>query len=430
MSTDYLTRIQNASQIVALCDEKELQKCGKAQDSIVVLENAGMVIGHDGNIVAIGNEHDIKTQYMNKTFTHTIDAQGKSIIPGLCDGHSHPVWSGDRVNEFKLKLAGASYMQIHESGGGIGYTVKCTRASPQSELEELLETRLDRMLAQGTTLLEAKSGYGLDFPTELKMLKVLHSLDQTHPIDIVSNYCGAHSVPPDSNAATYVEELVTQHLPNMMAEKKSGSINPTLIDVFCEKNIFTTSQSRRILEAGHSHGLKANFHGDELNFTGSAEMAGEIKATACSHLEHCSEAGMQAMAAVGTVAVLLPTTAYALRIEVPPARAMIEAGVAIALGTDFNPNAHCLSLPFVMNLACVTMRMTVNEALVAATLNAAASVNKSHSHGSLEVGKRGDFVILDSPVWEHVIYELVDPPIMKVFKNGTCVFTKPPLRTR
>jgi len=292
-------------------------------------------------------------------------------------------------------------MEIHAAGGGIGYTVRCTRESSRAELEVLLKQRLDRMLTQGTTTIEAKSGYGLEFETELKMLQVLHNLDRTHPIDIVSNYCGAHSVPAGLTAAAYTEALISEQLPAIMAEKKAGTINPQLMDVFCEKGVFSTEQSQRILEAGKAYGLEANFH-----------------------LEHVSAAGIQAMARAGTVAVLLPTTAYVLRIAMPPARALIDAGVAVALGSDFNPNAHCVSLPFVMNLACVQMRMTLNEALVAATLNAAASLKRSVTHGSLEVGKFADFVVVGHPVWEHIIYELVDPPISQVFKNGINVFAQ------
>jgi imidazolonepropionase len=315
-------------------------------------------------------------------------------------------------------------MQIHQAGGGIGYTVQCTRASSEEELRALLKQRLDRMLSQGTTVVEAKSGYGLEFATELKMLKVLRALDQSHPIKIVANYCGAHSIPAGSTAEDYTESFINEQLPAIIAEKKAGVINPELMDVFCEKGVFTTEQSRRILQAGQALGLAANFHGDELNPTGSAEMAADIKATACSHLEHVSETGMQQMAQQGVVATLLPTTAYALRIAPPPARALINAGVAVALGSDFNPNAHCMSMPFVMNLSCVTMRMTMNEALVAATLNSAHSLKCSHTHGSLEPGKQGDFVVINHAVWEHIIYEMVDPPIEGVFVGGREVFAR------
>jgi imidazolonepropionase len=344
------------------------------------------------------------------------------LLPGLCDGHTHPVWAGDRVNEFKMKLAGASYMDVHKQGGGIQFSVRKTREASHDELATLFAQRLDRMLRHGTTLIEAKSGYGLRWPTELKMLRVLHEVNRVHPIDVVSNFCGAHSVPKGSTAAQAAADVIDVQLPALKLATQRGVISPEFIDVFCEKGVFDTPTSQRILKAGQAAGLRVNFHGDELNPTASAELAGALDATACSHLEHISDAGIAAMAKAGSVGVLLPTTAYVLRIEPPPARKMITGGMCVALGSDFNPNAHSLSMPFVMNLACVTMRMTCNEALVAATINAAASVNRSATHGSLELGKYGDVVVLDAPQWEHIVYQLVDPPISAVFKEGRLVW--------
>jgi len=191
-----------------------------------------------------------------------------------------------------------------------------------------------------------------------------------------------------------------------------------------KKNVFEEKETREILQAGKEAGLELNFHGDELTYVKAGELGGELNALAISHLEHISDEGIISMSKKPTFAVLLPTTAYILRIASPPARKIIEGNVPVALGSDFNPNAHCLSLPFVMNLACVNMKMTMNEALVATTINAAASLNRSKTHGSLEVGKRGDFIILDAPVWEHLIYQMVDPPISHVIKGGKVVYSK------
>lgn len=324
-----------------------------------------------------------------------------------------------------MKLAGATYMDIHAMGGGIGYTVGCTRAASEDELLQLLLARLARMLRAGTTLVEAKSGYGLNADTEIKMLRVIERAKAVQPLHIVANYCGAHSVPKGSTADEATADVIERQLPEIMRLKASGEINPEQIDVFCEKGVFTTAQARAICEAGQRAGLGVNFHGDELNYTGSCEMAGEIGAVAVSHVECVSDAGVAALAEKGVAAVLLPTTAYVLRIHPPPARKLIDAGVPVALGSDFNTNAHCMSMPFVMNLACVTMRMTVNEALVAATLNAAAALGKSLSHGSIEAGKQADFVVIDAPLWEHVVYELCDPPIGMVIKGGRVVSAAP-----
>jgi len=285
---------------------------------------------------------------------------------------------------------------------------------------------MDRMLAAGTTLAEAKSGYGLDTASELKLLRVLQRLSKSgHPLELVHNLLGAHSVPEGTDAETQTRLIVEEMIPAVAAAKERGEINPEFVDVFHEDGIFDKDQTRRILVAGRGVGLDVNFHGDELNHVGSAELAGEpeVNARAVSHLERISDEGIQAMLHRPSIGVLLPTTAYLMRLQPPPARKMIEAGVPVALGSDYNPNAHCLSMAATMNYACVLCHMTMPEALVAATLNAAASINRAKDYGTLEVGKFGDCLILDAPRWEHIIYQIADPPISQVFKKGDLVFT-------
>jgi len=350
--------------------------------------------------------------------------QGKCVLPGLVDAHTHPVWSGDRVHEFALKLAGASYMEIHQKGGGIGFTVRHTEQSSAEDLEKLLTSRLDRMLKLGTTLVEAKTGYGLKFDTELKMLKVIHNVNKHHPVDLVANYLAAHSVPLGCTAEEHTSDIVDNQIPKLAQLIKNGEISPELIDVFCETKVYDISQTRRILQAGINIGLECNFHGDELTPIKAGELAGEIGALAMSHCEETSDDGIVAMAQRPTCAVLLPTTAYLLKLKYPPARKMIEHNVPVALGSDFNPNAFCMSMPLVMNMACVNMKLTLEEALVASTINAAASLGKSKEYGSIEKGKYGDFIVLAVPVWEHLIYQMVDPPIEVVVKKGKVVFAK------
>jgi len=312
---------------------------------------------------------------------------------------------------------------IHKKGGGIGFTVQHTRESSIDELKQSLSKRLDRMMRCGTTTVEAKSGYGLNTETEMKMLQVLHETNKTHPLEIISTYLGAHSIPKGSNAEDATKDIIENQIPQLIKLKEEGKISPSNIDVFFEKGVYELNNTRKILKEGKEKAnLKLNFHGDELNHVGSGELGEELGATAISHLEKIDDNGMDAMARKNIVAVLLPTTAYILRLEYPKARKLIEKGVAVALGTDFNPNAHCLSMPFVMHLACVNMHMKMNEALVAATLNSAASLGISSTHGSIEVGKIADFVIVDSIKWEHVIYELIDPPISSVWKRGKIIY--------
>lgn len=364
---------------------------------------------------------DVK--YADATFERVLSFPGKSIVPGFVDSHTHPVWAGDRVEEFKMKLSGATYMDIHKMGGGIGYTVRHTQEASEDSLVDSFILRLHRMLRAGTTLVEAKSGYGLEKDTEIKMLRVIQrAVDApSQPIDIVANYCGAHSVPKGLTADEATHDVIHNQLPAIVALKESGVINPEQIDVFCETGVFTTEQTKQILEAGAKAGLSCNFHGDELSFTGSCELAGELQCAAVAHVEHASEEGIQALAKNEVVAVLLPTTAYVLRIAPPRARDFIAAGVPVALASDFNPNAHCLSMPFVMNLACVTMKMTLNEALVASTLNSAHALRRSDLHGSIEEGKFANFVVIDAPKWEHVVYQMCDPPIQTVIIKGSIV---------
>eukprot|EP00743_Colponemidia_sp_Colp-15_P002051 GILK01002225.1.p1 GENE.GILK01002225.1~~GILK01002225.1.p1 ORF type:complete len:448 (+),score=74.52 GILK01002225.1:72-1346(+) len=419
--TTFLSRFRNAAQVVCISNSRQSVKKGADMQNLCIIENGTVIVGHDGCIVDVGPAQLMESKYPDVTYEKDFDCSGMVIVPGLVDAHTHPVWSGDRVHEFAMKLAGATYMDIHNAGGGIGFTVKHTRQSSEAELYALLIGRLDRMLTLGTTLVEAKSGYGLNTPDEMKMLKVIEWANQTHMVDIVSTYCGGHAIPPGMTAAQAADDIINNQIPALHALQTSNQINVEMIDVFCEKGVFELEDSRRILEAGKAAGLAVNFHGEELHPLNSAVMGAQLQARAISHLEHLSEEGIAAMAQADVIGVLLPTTHYILHLRDPPTRKMIQSNVAVALGSDFNPNAHCLSMPLTMNLACVNYKMTMPEALVAATLNAAASMNRSDSHGSLEPGKVGDMLILGAPAWEHLIYQMVDPPIAAVIKHGQVV---------
>ncbi|KAF6032626.1 AMDHD1 [Bugula neritina] len=284
-------------------------------------------------------------------------------------------------------------MDIHNAGGGIHSTVQSILKASEDELYTLFKSRLLQLLKSGVTLVECKSGYGVDFQSELKLLRVINRglRDPEVKSDISVTYCGAHAVPRGKTAKEATEDILTNQIPKLKELCDKGELHIDNIDVFCEKD------TKAILKAGQSAGWKLNFHAEEFVRLHSVEMGAELNATAMSHLEEISDEGIKAMAEKGCVATILPTTAYLLHLKPPPVRKMIEEGVPVALGTDFNPNAYCLSMPFVMNLACVTMGMTMNETLAAATLNSAASLNMSATHGSIEVGKVADAVIVDSP---------------------------------
>lgn len=426
-------RILNAAQLVTVVSNSARLLRGPEQDTVSIIPSGGVLVGTDGRIHLCGPSDEVKaaSEQAGKwdlSDVLDIDATGKCVIPGLVDAHSHPVWAGDRCHEFHMKLAGATYQDVAKKGGGIGFTTEHTRRASEDELFALLAARLQRMMRLGTTTVEAKSGYGMETATELKMLRVLTRANRARcektgrPLfpRIVSNFCGAHAVPKGMTAEQATRQVVDEMLPAVAKEVREGRLDKvTFVDVFCEAGYFDAKQTREICVAGKEiAGLEANFHGDELTEMKCGELAGEIGAVAVSHCEHVTADGIAAMARRPTFGVLLPSTAYVLRIKPPPARDMIKGGVPIALGSDFCPNAHSLSMPFTMNLACVMMHMTANEALVAGTINAAASLLVADEVGSIEVGKWGDLVIVDAPLWEHLLYQMGDPPVEAVFREG------------
>uniref|UniRef100_A0A3Q2FY18 Probable imidazolonepropionase n=1 Tax=Cyprinodon variegatus TaxID=28743 RepID=A0A3Q2FY18_CYPVA len=374
MSKNHKLLVKNAKQVVLICSNGEKYLTKHGMNNLSVIENASLVIGRDGLIKAVGPAETIQARFSESSFDKVIDAAGMCVLPGLVDAHTHPVWAGDRVHEFAMKLAGATYMEVHRAGGGIHYTVEHTRAAAALDLLTSLKSRLQRMQRAGTTLVECKSGYGLELQTELKMLEVIEEARK---------------------------DILQVQLPRLKELMSAGRLQVNNIDVFCEQGVFDLESSRAILQAGKEMGLNINFHGDELHPMNSAEMGAELGALAISHLEEVTDEGIVAMAKAKTAAVLLPTTAYILRLPQPRARDMLDAGVIVALGSDFNPNAYCCSMPVVMHLACVNMRMSMTEALAAATINAAFALGRSDTHGSLEVNKHGDLLILN-----HLIYQL------------------------
>ncbi|XP_054154439.1 probable imidazolonepropionase, partial [Oppia nitens] len=412
--------IKNCEQIVQVCDCHESYKRGPQMDSLAIIVRrddsigCSLVIGFDGLIKDIGYDDQIGSKYSD--VKEIIDGTNCCVIPGLIDSHSHPVFAGDRVFEFDAKTRGASYLSIHEKGGGIYHTVSQTQSATEQQLLKLLLSRIDNMMSCGTTVLECKSGYGLDLETETKMLSVINKANDLTSMDLVTTFLGAHAVPKGLSPQQGVKSVI-----EMMTVLKDNKFNIEFIDVFCEKGVYDVQQSEEILNAGKQL-LNAfpGFHGEELNYLGSAEMAARVNARSVSHLEFIGDEGIKALSDNNIVGIVLPTTLYLLKLQSPPVRKMIDNNVIVAIGSDFNPNAMCFSLPMAMNLGVVKCGFTINESLAATTINAAYALNRSQTHGSLEIGKYGDCVVIDAPDWRHIVYEFGNSThlIKHVIKNG------------
>ena len=377
------------------------------------------VAAANGRIVYAGPEAGLDTALASRPGAVTIDAGGAAVIPGLVDAHTHVAFAGDRDEEIRRRLAGASYAEIAAAGGGIVTTVAATRSASREELAAAIVSRLDEMLLQGTTTAEIKSGYGLETAAEVRSLEAIRAAAQAHPVGVVPTFLGAHEVPPEHRAARgrYLDVLVGEMIPEVARLRLA-----VFCDVFCEQGVFTVAESRRILAAARERGMKLRLHADELAWTGGAELAAEMGARSADHLLFVSDEGARALADAGCAATLLPAAAFYLRLgRFAPARSLIEAGVPVALATDANPGGGLSpSLPFAMALACFGMGLSLEEALAAATVNAAYSLDVQGEVGSVEVGKRADLVILRSPR----ILELLRvgvPALSTVIKDGRVV---------
>jgi imidazolonepropionase len=347
-----------------------------------------------------------------------IDAPDSSLVPGFVDAHTHAVFAGDRLDELRLRLAGATYGEIASNGGGILSTVRATRNSTVGDLVAASRTRFDDMLANGTTTCEVKSGYGLTTSSELTMLRAIRAIDAQHPIDLVPTFMGAHEVPPEfrDTRADYIRTIVEEMIPAVAAEKLAR-----WCDVFCETGVFTPEESAQILEAGVAAGLEPRIHADELGPSGGSEVAARVGARSADHLVHVSEAGMQALATGGVTATLLPSAAFYLKLgRFAPARRLIERSIPVALATDVNPGGgFSPSMPFAMTLACFAMGMTFEEALVGATINGAWSLDVADTVGSLEPGKLADVVVVRGDAIN--LIRVGTPAVAAVLKRGTLV---------
>lgn len=347
----------------------------------------------DGRLIYAGPQDDMRRHVDTSHVDEVIDATGCTLLPGFVDPHTHAVFAGDRRDELQRRLAGASYAEIAAGGGGIVSTVRATRAATEDDLVAQALPRLHDMLRCGTTTCEIKSGYGLETTAELRMLRAIRHLQQRQPIAIVPTFMGAHEIPVEHRGERqrYVREVVDEMIPQVAAESLAE-----WIDVFCEDGVFTPEESARILEAGRTHGLRARIHADELGASGGSQVAARVGARSADHLVHVDDAGIDALARGGVIATLLPIAAFYLKLgRFAPARRLIDAGVPVALATDLNPGGgFSPSVPFAMTLACFGMAMTAEEALVGATLNAACSLDRGDTTGSLEAGKVCDVVLV------------------------------------
>jgi imidazolonepropionase len=410
--------VKNASEIVTCSgfkakSGKEMAELHLVYDGAVVIENGVITAADSGGAVLKG---------LNEDGFDVVDAGGMAVLPGFVDSHTHFVFGGDRVDEFHWRLGGDSYMEIMRKGGGILNTVKATRKASKEELVLSGKKRLDSMLSFGVTTVEGKSGYGLDRDTELKQLEAMIELDKVHPVDVVRTYLGAHVVAPeyDGREDAYLDFIIENVLPAV-----SGNALADFCDVFCEKNVFSVEQSERLLKKAKAGGLGLKIHADEIVQTGGAELAAELQAVSADHLLQASDRGLKAMAESGVIATLLPGTAFSLKEGYARARFMIDSGLPVALATDMNPGTFCSeSISFVFALAAMYMNMSTEEIVTALTINAAAALGRAGTIGSINRGKKGDLVILDSPSYRHIPYRTGTNIVDKVIKNGVLVYRK------
>ena len=383
------------------------------------LIEGGCLAAREGRIVFAGTRDEFEAEVVLDDGAEVVDAMGRIVMPGFVDAHTHLPFAGSREAEFARRLAGATYQEIAREGGGILSTVRATRAASDEELLDIMLQRLDRMLVEGVTTCEAKSGYGLTLHDELRLLRLARQAGVIHPVDVVPTLLGAHSVPPEyaGRREAYVKLVIDEMIP------QAAQGLAEYCDVFCEKGVFTVDESRRILEAGRAAGLRPRLHADQLTAGGGAELAAEVGAATADHLEHAGDEGIAHMARAGVAAVLLPGASFCMReTHWAPARRLIDAGVAVAVATDLNPGTcHTESMQLMIALACLSMNMRVEEAIAATTINAAVTIGRNTTTGSLEPGKRADLLVVDAPSYLHLAYRPGVNLVGIVVKNGRLV---------
>lgn len=404
--------ITGAHTIATMASDKNL-KAGKAMADAGLITDAGIAI-QDGKIMDILSNSEILQKYQADEI---IDAKGKMLSPGFVDSHSHPVFVHTREAEFAMRLSGKSYVEIAKSGGGIRSSIDAVRKASVEELVELSLPRIRRMIALGTTTLEAKSGYGLSTESELKQLEAIKILGEILPIDIVPTFMGAHEFPLEykDDHEAYIKILIHEMLP---AVKEQGIAE--FCDIFTEAHVYSIEESRRILQAARELDFGLKMHADEIEAIGGAELAAEMHCISADHLGAASDEGILAMKRAGVIPTLLPATLFSLRSKsYARGRFMIDSGLPVAIATDYNPGScNCDSMALTMSLACLQMGLSPSEALASATINAAAALARQDSVGSLMIGKKADILIWDIPGIDFIPYHLGSSHIDMVIKSG------------
>lgn len=409
--------IKNIAELITCCGEAP--KFGKSMNDLGIINN-GAVVVEAGIIKAVGTTEEILGR-LDQAGYEIIDAAGKCVLPGFIDSHNHFVFGGYRAEEFFWRLRGDTYMEIMERGGGIANSVRGTREASLEELKKLAQKRLDSMLVLGVTTVEGKSGYGLDKDTELKQLRVMQEL-ASHPVEIVPTFLGAHAVPAEykGRGGEYIDFIINEVLPIVAQENLAE-----FCDVFCEKGVFSVEESRKLLLAAQKLGLKSKLHADEIAQLGGAELAAELGAVSADHLLQISSKGIELLAEKKVVATLLPATAFSLKEHYAPGRELIDSGAAVSVATDFNPGS-CFteSIPLIIALACLYMKLTPAETVTALTINAAAAVGKADKIGSIEQNKQADIIILEHPSYLYLPYHISMSIVETVIKKGKIVWKK------
>jgi len=423
--------IHNARQLVTCASGGKSKRLDEMQDVGIIM--GGAVAIKDGLIVDVGTTHDILREFESE---QTIDAGGKVVTPGFVDPHTHIVFAGDRLNEFELKIQGADYLDILANGGGIISTVRNTREATITELVTQAAARLDKMLACGTTTCEIKTGYGLDTETEIKMLKVIGLLDESHSMDIVATFLAAHAIPPEfkGDPDGYTDLICREMLPlawdwfgNLSSTRRGCCISRHFFaDVFCEKNAFSLEQTERVLTTAKQLGFELKAHVDEFTNLGGSRLSIACGAVSIDHLDAISDDEVKLLADSDTVGIITPPVNFNFgSAEFADARKLIDSGCAIALSTDFNPgSAPCPSQPLVMAIACRYQKLLPSEAFNAATINAAFALGLGAEVGSLDVGKLADILIMDTDDYRQIAYEFGGNLVEKVIKRGALAYER------